>query len=112
LTLRVRKLKAEVKHIARERIDLLFNQALATYKKHPQLAERYVGLARRISMKYKVRIPKRWRLFICKGCKGFMVPGFSSRVRLRRRREPHLTFTCLKCGKIKRISFKHKRDAA
>lgn len=103
---RSRKLKAEAKRIAKERIDLLFSQALAVHKDYPELAQRYAGLARRLAMKYKVRIPRRWSLFICRGCKGFMIPGFNCRVRLRRRREPHLALTCLQCGRIKRIPLK------
>lgn len=95
--------REEVKRIARERIEILLNQALSVYREHPELANRYVALARRLSMRYKVRIPKFWRLFICRKCKGLMVPGFSGRVRLRRRREPHIAFTCLKCGGVKRI---------
>ncbi len=31
-----------------------------------------------------------------------MVPGVNARVRLRRRREPHLAVTCLECGYVRR----------
>jgi len=95
--------KAEVKRIARERISILLNQALKVYRDYPWLADRYVDLARRLSMRYKVRIPKPWRLLICRKCKRLMIPGFSARVRVRQRREPHIAFTCLRCGRVKRI---------
>jgi ribonuclease P protein subunit RPR2 len=47
-----------------------------------ELARRYVGLARRISEHYKVRIPGPLKPRICKKCGNFMVPGVNSRVRL------------------------------
>ncbi|HID18583.1 TPA: ribonuclease P [Candidatus Bathyarchaeota archaeon] len=92
--------------MAKERIDILFRQALTIYKQHPQLADRYVEHARRLSMRYKVRIPRRWRLLVCRKCKGLMVPGFTSYARIRQHREPHLAITCLKCGWVKRIPIK------
>ena len=102
------KEKRIVKQIAKERIEILMEQALKTMDKDPKLAQRYVELARRIGMKYRVRIPKKWKMFICRGCKKLMIPGVTCRIRIQRRREPHVTLTCLMCGHVKRYLIKRK----
>jgi len=98
--------RADVKKIAQERIDILLNEAVQGLQEGSEIAQRYVALARRIGMRYKVRIPSRWRLFICRGCHRLILPGINSRVRLQKRREHHLTITCLECGHIKRMPIK------
>jgi len=94
------KRKTLIKDLARQRISILFRLALETYKQDMDLANRYVELARKISMRAKVRIPRRYRLLYCKRCGGLLVPGRTAAVRMRSRREPHLVIKCLKCGKI------------
>ncbi|WP_309492874.1 hypothetical protein [Candidatus Hecatella orcuttiae] len=98
--------KGETKQIARERVNILLNLALETHRQHPNLAQRYVHLARKIAMKHKVRLPARWRTMVCRTCNRLLIPGLTSRVRIQERREPHLTITCLQCGRIKRLPFK------
>jgi ribonuclease P protein subunit RPR2 len=98
--------KRIVEEIARERIEILFRLALEVFHYNPRLAQRYVDLARRISMKNKVRIKKQWKLLICKNCKRLLIPGVNCRIRLQQRREPHLVISCLDCEGIKRIPLK------
>ncbi|MHA1615893.1 MAG: ribonuclease P protein component 4 [Candidatus Njordarchaeales archaeon] len=64
--------------------------------------------ARRLAKSVGVKIPKRFKYFYCKKCKNFLIPGKTMRIRLRQRREPHITITCLLCGSIKRIPIKHR----
>ena len=66
------------------------------------LADRYVELARAVSMKSRVRIPRELKLFICKGCKRALIPGVTARFRVKRSRERHIAITCLRCGHIYR----------
>ena len=47
------------KQIAKERIEILFEQAKESFKSSPSLSNRYVTMARKISMKYKVPIPQK-----------------------------------------------------
>jgi len=101
--------RAEGKKIARERIDILLNEAVLGIQERSERAQRYVALARRLGMRYKVRMPSRWRLFICRGCHRLILPGINSRVRLQKRREHHLAITCLECGHIKRMPIKRMR---
>lgn len=103
------KEKRVVKQIAKERIEILMGQALKTIKNNPKLAQRYVELARRIGMRYRVRIQKKWKMFICRRCKKLIIPGVTCRIRIQRKREPHVTLTCLMCGHIKRYLIKKRR---
>jgi len=109
------RLKAEEKRatrrLAEQSIDNLFELALGVYPQEPQLAQRYTAMARRVGMRSKVRIPKKWKLLICRRCKGFLLPGSNCRVRIQQKREPHLTITCLNCGGVKRIPIKRSRSS-
>lgn len=95
--------KNKVREIALGRIKRLFNLAFEMLDKRPDLSQRYIEIARRISMRTRTRIPKENRLLICRHCKKFIFPGVSSRVRIQPRREPHIVITCLYCGKHMRI---------
>lgn len=100
---------AAIKHIARQRIQALFLLAKETYPKDPDLAQRYVDVARRIAMAAKIPLPKEYRRQVCRHCKSFILPGVSCRVRIKQRREPHIVITCLKCGKPMRIPLERNR---
>lgn len=66
------------------------------------LADRYVELARELSMKSRVRIPRELKYFICKGCKRILIPGKTARFRIRRRGATRMIVTCLRCGHVYR----------
>jgi len=86
--------------IARERISGLF--ALAERESlgpRPDLANRYVALARRIGMRYNVRLLPEYREMYCRACSTFWVEGRSVRTRLRNGRRVR---TCLRCGHQRR----------
>ena len=100
--------RRENKRIALERISILFKTAIEAFDREPDLAQHYVNLARKIGMRYKVRIPREFRRMVCRHCKGFMLPGKNCTVRIRQEREPHLVFTCLRCGRHMRMSLKEK----
>lgn len=101
---------ANTRRIAMQRIQVLFNLARETYKEQPALAQRYVGLARKIAMAAKLRLPKEYKRQICRHCKNFILPGVNCRVRIRRRREPHVVITCLRCGEHMRMPIKRKEE--
>ncbi|MCS7096246.1 MAG: ribonuclease P protein component 4 [Nitrososphaerota archaeon] len=97
-----------VKHIAMQRIQILFTLARETYKEDPHLAQRYVDIARRIAMALRIRLPVEYRRQLCRHCKSFILPGVSCRVRIKQRREPHVVVTCMKCGGHMRIPLRKK----
>lgn len=98
--------KASVKRIAKERMMILFERAIEIHEKEPELAIRYVQIARRICMKMRVRLPREYRRLLCRGCKQFVHPGCTLRVRVKSKGQPHITYTCLRCGHITRIPIK------
>ena len=86
--------------IARERVSVLFGLAeKEATNGHPELADRYVTLARRIGMRYNVRLLAEYRELYCRGCSAFWVEGRSVRTRLR---SGHRVRTCLRCGRERR----------
>lgn len=95
--------KAVEREIARERMEILFNLAKATFKIDSTLSKRYIQLMKKVGMKAKVRIPKEWKLFICKGCGSLLVPGKNCRVRVRSEGGTRSVIACLDCGALKRI---------
>jgi len=98
-----RKKKGEFREIALERIKILFNQAEEMFKQDKALSDRYVYLARQISMKYKVRIPRELKRRFCKNCHSYLVPGKNLRIRARKGR---IVYYCKECRHFMR--FHHK----
>jgi ribonuclease P protein subunit RPR2 len=94
--------KKEAKRIARERMDILFCLARETFPRDRELARRYVSLARKIGMRYNVRLLKKDKILICKNCNSLLVPGVNSRVRTHASR---VIITCLDCSHVRRVPF-------
>jgi len=88
--------------IAKERIGILFNLAKKEIKKHPERAKRYVELARKIGLRYNVRLGKAKRDF-CRNCFTLLLPGLTSQVRVDK---GELVIKCLKCQKKYRYLYK------
>ena len=95
--------KKKQKELANERIINLFKEAEASFSDNPSLSNRYVTLARKISMKVKVRIPSELKRKFCKHCYKFLMPGKNNRVRTR---DGKLISYCLECKKYTRILLK------
>ncbi len=99
--------------IAQERVDILFERALKIFHEDPELANRYVDLARKVCMVARVRLPARWRPYICRGCKILVVPSVNCKVRLQSRpgKGSRVVKTCLKCGHVTRYNLHHTGEA-
>lgn len=98
------------REIASERIAILFDEAELAFPKRKDLADRYVELARTIAMKYKVRMPKEFKLRFCKHCYKYLRPGVNSRVRI----DPdgqRVVVTCLECEKQQRYPYSREKRA-
>jgi ribonuclease P protein subunit RPR2 len=100
--------RRENKQIALARISILFTLAKEVYNDDLDLAQYYVNLAKKIGMRYKVKLPIELRRMTCKHCKSFIVPGKTCRIRLQQRREPHVVITCLNCGGCTRIPLRNR----
>lgn len=80
----------------------LFELADSMFKKYPNLSNRYVFLARKISMKYKIKIPKEIKRRFCKHCNNFLYPGINLRIRLNKKK---VVYYCLNCKKHMRYPY-------
>jgi len=98
--------KREQRRIARERMDILLSLAGEVFSEDRELARRYVSLARRIGMRYNVRLTKEDKLRVCRRCSSYLVPGVNCRVRSHAGR---MVITCLTCGSQRRIPFLRER---
>jgi len=95
------------KKIAEKRIKKLFELAEKKASSNRfNLADRYVELARKISMRYRVSIPKEFKRRFCKNCYRYLKPGINARVRLT---SGKLVIYCENCGKFIRLPFKNRR---
>lgn len=90
--------------IARERIRILFEEAEKRFDERPELSHRYVEIARKISMKYTLPIPAKYKRRFCKKCHKFLRPGKNSKVRLNPK-EKMIHIVCLECGNVMRVGY-------
>lgn len=88
------------KEIARERIKKLFAEADKAFSKDKKLANRYVALARKIAMKFNLRMPGGYKRKFCKHCYSYLKPGKNLRVRTK---DKKVIYYCLECKKFMRF---------
>jgi len=99
-----KKDKKNQKKIAKKRIEKLFLLAEKnSLKKRYDLADRYVKIARKIQMRYQIRMPKKLKRKFCKHCYSYLVPNVNSRVRINRGK---IIIYCKNCGKYMRFLIK------
>lgn len=111
-----RKSKEEQKEIAMERIEILFNLADDfALSGNVKKADVYVELARKIAMRYNLRIPREYKRKFCKYCYKYLLPSVTSTVRINPK-EHRVEVKCLKCGRsmfypfIKELKEKRKNE--
>jgi ribonuclease P protein subunit RPR2 len=104
------KQQTNVKQIARQRIQILFEEAKKIGRTDSKLAFQYVASARKIAMAAKIRLPAEFRRETCKECNSMFVQGLNCRIRIKQKREPHVVVTCLNCGNQTRILLKEKKE--
>ncbi|MBN2142218.1 ribonuclease P [Candidatus Woesearchaeota archaeon] len=106
---RYSKKPGKEKLVAKERIEVLFSLAAEAFWKSRSLCNRYVSLARKIAMKYKVSIRPELKRRFCKHCYKYLMPGVNVRVRTT---EGHVTYYCLECKKFMRFPYKKGRPVS
>jgi len=90
-------MKNSKKQIAIQRIQILFHNALSNAKHNPRLAERQAEMAKKISMKFKIKMPFEVSSSFCKKCKKFIAPGITSKIRLGSKPKS-IRITCSYCN--------------
>lgn len=88
---------------ALERIGSLCEAAARNARARPALARAQADLARRISMRKRVRMPHAARSMRCRRCKSLSVPGSTARVRVGRSGIRAVRITCAACGTTRRV---------
>jgi len=81
-----------------ERMQILIDNAITNAREDPELSQRQASIARRISTKYKIRMPYHLRMVFCKKCKSFIAPGINSRIRLGGASVKSIRISCNLCG--------------
>jgi len=92
--------------IAKERISLLFELAKKELGSKPERSRRYVELARKIGLRYNVRLPKQVKRSFCKQCNTLLVPGRTCQVRIYGQVK---IIKCTHCNKIYRYPIRVKK---
>jgi ribonuclease P protein subunit RPR2 len=85
--------------IAKERIAILFDEAKKT--NHKDLQKRYVQLARKIGMRYNVRLTSEQKRKFCGHCNAYLGPDVK-----RRLKSGIITLACPDCKKINRFPYR------
>ncbi len=103
----MKDLPSRIKDLAMQRIDILLENALKNARDNMKLAQRQASIARRICMKFNIRLPYEKRQLFCKGCKKFIVPGLNALVRVESRPKA-IRIKCLECGHVYRKIIERK----
>ncbi|MBI2650327.1 ribonuclease P [Candidatus Woesearchaeota archaeon] len=91
---RYHKKPAQQLTIAKKRIEFLFKLAKEHFKEDSRLSDKYVKQARRIAMKYKIKLPFFLKKRFCKHCHKYLAPGVNCRVRIHKHRVIYYCFGC------------------
>ena len=104
--------KEIVKRIARNRIIILLKNVERIFLENNKLGQRYIEIIRKLSRKYRVKIPYEYKMRICNHCKSFLWPGVNCRVRIRKdNKNLKITTTCFECNRQMRFIYQKKREA-
>ena len=101
---RARKPEWQIR-IAKERIERLLDLAKESFEKHPERSRRYIELARKIGLRYNIRLTKEQKRSFCKKCNQLLIPGKTSLVKLDKEKKI-LIVKCLNCNNIYRYPYK------
>jgi len=94
--------KKAARQDAEEAARSLITSAVAKSSHSLETARKQEELARRVMLRFNVRLDYSLRRFICHGCKRLIVPGVNARVRLAGGKPKVLRVTCLECGHVNR----------
>jgi len=99
---------SKFRRIAEERIAILFDQAKNMFSFDPRLSDRYVFLARKIAMKFKVKLPAELKRRFCKHCHSYFMPGKNCRIRTH---EGKVVYYCMNCKHFMRFPYLKEQKA-
>jgi RNase P subunit RPR2 len=83
-------------------IKLLTESSVNLAHTDMELAKEQAALARRVMLRFNIRLDPSLKRFTCHGCKSLLVPGVNARVRLGHGKPTTIRITCLDCGHVSR----------
>lgn len=83
-------------------VRILTESAVSLSHTNPAIAKEQAALARKVKLRFNVRLDPSLRRFTCRGCKRLLVPGVNARVRLGHGKATTVRVTCLDCGHVNR----------
>jgi len=66
------------------------------------MAKKQAAKARRLRLRFNIRLDDSLKRYTCRGCKNLIVPGVNARVRLGHGKPTVLRITCTECGRVNR----------
>jgi ribonuclease P protein subunit RPR2 len=96
------KHRRRIKNHLKKNINRLITSSFQLDKNEFMFAKNYIKIAKNMSSKTKIKIPKIYKRFICRRCSIPLIPGRTLRVRIKVRRQKHMVYTCLECGLTRR----------
>lgn len=97
--------KAESQKIAQERIEVLFTEAdSAAREGNLSRANRYIFLARKLSMKFGVRLSREQSRKFCHKCYKYLQPGKNLSVKINPKTQS-VEYLCKECGSVTRYPY-------
>jgi RNase P subunit RPR2 len=96
------KSRGKAKEDASSIVKLLTESAVSLSHTNPVIARDQAKLARKVKLRFNVRLDASLSRFTCHGCKGLLVPGVNARVRLGHGKTTTLRITCADCGRVNR----------
>lgn len=99
----IKKRAIRQKALAAENIQIYFEEAKKRFAAAPDLAHRYMQMARSMAMRFRVCIPPKLRWRMCKNCLHYLVPGSNARIRVEKGMRIIL---CKDCKHISRFRYK------
>ena len=83
-------------------VKFLTESAVNLSHTNPAIAREQAALARKVKLRFNVRLEPSMTRFTCRGCKGLLVPGVNARVRLGHGKDTIIRVTCADCGHVNR----------
>jgi len=93
-----RAVRDEVTAVVRD----LAESSVALALKDLAMAKEQAALARRVRLRFNIRLDDSLKRYTCRGCKTLIVPGVNARVRLGHGRPAAVRITCSECGRVNR----------
>ena len=62
---------------------------------------------KKLTNKKPIKTSPELKYFYCKSCEIMLIPGETSKIRIKSKRNKHVVSTCLNCGMIKRYNLAH-----